>query len=610
VAICFIRANIISRSGGKSATAAAAYRSGEKIVDRATDKTHDYTKKEGINHSEILTPIAATDPNQWLTDRAELWNRVETTEKRSDAQLAREMIIAIPRELAQPDQIALIREYVQSSYVDRGMIADINLHHLDGDNPHAHVMLTMRELKIDEQGVVSFGNKDRSWNDKKLLETQIKEWSDITNQYLERAGYDTRIDSRSYEEQNIPRIPQIHLGKNVTAMRRQGIPTERGDLYDQIDRANEDIRQNLEKIYQAEGAIRDRGNAETTRPQREVNEPKSQEPSPDFERTRSDLESLTNRLQRNDSSQRERRNQPGADSRTNRENRTDRAQPNRDLGTDSNDRAASNLRPEDTQNRQYPNLDQTRPTEQTDSSNPDFAAIQAGFIELSNQTRDRRTDPERSSERKYPPSVNRIRNTTNRGSHNVVNSQHQEHPNRTDSTGTSINPTTSTSTERNRQSRSKTPAEKAAKIDINITNQLAYQQIYQAQIQSIKESIIAAFENDLYYSSEVKFGEFDLNLIDRIAQHQLEKIGHINPDKPKLIDNKSDHQREVEDRLLEKLSNDPSLIKIKDGLINLEFDIEDEMKNTRAYQTRKSEDTIIVAKNKKVSRDSDYGMSM
>jgi ATP-dependent exoDNAse (exonuclease V) alpha subunit len=148
VAICFVRAKVIGRSGGRSATAAAAYRSGEKIVDRATNKTHDYTKKQGIDYSEILTPIAATAQNEWLTDRSELWNRVEATEKRYDAQLAREMIIAIPRELERSDQINLVREHVQTSYVDRGMIADINLHHLDGDNPHAHVMLTMRKLQI------------------------------------------------------------------------------------------------------------------------------------------------------------------------------------------------------------------------------------------------------------------------------------------------------------------------------------------------------------------------------------------------------------------------------------------------------------------------------
>jgi hypothetical protein len=464
VAICFVRAKVVSRGGGGSATAAAAYRSGEKIKDEATGKTHDYTKKQGVDHSEILTPIAATDRNEWLTNRSALWNRVEASEKRYDAQLAREIIIAIPRELDRADQIELVREYVQSSYVDRGTIADINIHHLDGDNPHAHVMLTMRELTTDEQGTVSFGNKNRTWNDKKLLKTQVQEWEVLANQYLQRAGQNIRIDSRSYAEQGIERIPQIHLGKNVTAMRRQGIPTERGDRYDQIDRANENIRQNLEEIYQAESTIRDLGNAETSSQQSEINEPRPQEPSSNFERTRSDLEDLARRPQEHDSSQRERRNQPGADSRTNRADRTDRNQPDRDLGTDSGNRAVSNLHPEDTQNRPNPDLDQTRPTEQTDSSNPDFAAIQAGFIELSNQVRVPGADAEHSPEGEHPPGVSRIRHTTDRRSHNVVGSQQQKHPQRTDSTGTSIDPAISNPTEGGRGGRSKTQKTESQKI--------------------------------------------------------------------------------------------------------------------------------------------------
>jgi hypothetical protein len=449
VAICFVRAKVVSRGGGGSAAAAAAYRSGEKIKDEATGKIHDYTKKQGVDHSEIFSPITATTNNEWLTDRSALWNRVEASEKRYDAQLAREMIIAIPRELAQPDQIELVREYVQTTFVDRGMIADINIHHLDGTNPHAHVMLTMRELKIDEQGIVSFGNKDRTWNDKKLLETQIKEWEVVANQYLDRAGIDTRIDSRSYAEQGISRIPQIHLGKNVTAMRRQGIPTERGDLYDQIDKANEDIRAQLETIYQAEGAIRDLGNAEVNSPQQEVNDQprsRSQEPSPDFGRTRGDLEDLIKRPQEHDSSQRERRDQPGADSKPNREDRTDRNQPDRDRRTDSGNRAVGDLHPEDTQNRPKPDLERTTPIEQTSGSNPDFAAIQAGLIELSNQTRSRRTDPERSSEGEYPPGVTRIRHTAERDSDNVVGSQRQRHPQAAGSAGTQVNPAISNPT--------------------------------------------------------------------------------------------------------------------------------------------------------------------
>jgi hypothetical protein len=466
VAICFVRAKVVSRGGGGSAAAAAAYRSGEKIRDEATGKTHDYTKKQGVDHSEILSPVAATPGNDWLTDRSKLWNRVEASEKRYDAQLAREMIIAIPRELAQPDQIDLVREYVQTTFVDRGMIADINLHHLDGTNPHAHVMLTMRELKIDEQGSVSFGNKDRTWNDKKLLETQIKEWEVVANQYLERAGVDTRIDSRSYEEQGISRIPQIHLGKNVTAMRRQGIPTERGDLYDQIDKANDDIRQNLEKIYQAEGAIRDLGKDETSSQQREVNDqprPQSQEPSPDFGRTRSDLEDLARRPQRHDPIQTERRNQPGASSRPDREDRTDRNQPDRDFRPDSGNRAVSDLHPEDTQNRLKPDLERTTPLEQTDSSNPDFAAIQAGFIELSNQVRERAVEPAASHQGLDSDwGINIF--DANVSSNSLDASQHQQQTRGANPAGTSSDPAISNPTEGGRGGSSKTQKTESQKV--------------------------------------------------------------------------------------------------------------------------------------------------
>lgn len=548
MAICFVRAKVVSRSGGGSAAAAAAYRSGEKIRDEATGKTHDYTKKQGVDHSEILSPIAATDRNDWLTNRSALWNRVEASEKRYDAQLAREMIIAIPRELAQLDQIELVREYVQTTFVDQGMIADINLHHLDGTNPHAHVMLTMRELKIDEQGVVSFGNKDRTWNDKKLLETQIKEWSDITNQYLERAGYDLRIDSRSYAEQGISRIPQIHLGKNVTAMRRQGIPTERGDLYDQIDRANQDIRQNLEKIYQAEGAIRDLGNAETSRPQREVNDkfkPHTQEPSPDFERTRSDLEDLARRPQRHDPIQTERRNQPGANSRPNREDRTDRSQPHRDLGADHRHRAVGDLHPEDTQNRPNPDLDQTRPTGAAGGSNPDFAAIQAGLIELSNQVRERAVEPAASHQGLDSDwSIDIF--DDNVSSNNLDASQHQRHPQRTDSTGASIDPAISNPTEGGRGGSSKNQKTESQKIKPLTKPQLTIRP------RTNRDVTPTAGELRETYRKKSTFG-------DKIGLAEIEKVGlelnrvyqQIYPDREKAPDDFKHPDVWIDGKLLE-----------------------------------------------------------
>ena len=252
MAIYHHSASVVKRSSGKSAVAGAAYRSGEKIIDQRTGITHDYTKKTGVDHSEIITPHMPTVTPNWLLDRAQLWNRVEAFEKRPDSQLAREINIAIPTELDRPTQIALVHEYVKTNYIDRGMVADVNFHDLESNNPHAHIMLTMRDL-IVTNGQVEFGNKNRDWNSKDLLIEQRQSWETLANQYLAAAGHEhIRIDCRSLVEQGIKRIPQIHLGTDVNAMRKKGIPTERGNLYDQIDRANAEIKARLEEAYQLE----------------------------------------------------------------------------------------------------------------------------------------------------------------------------------------------------------------------------------------------------------------------------------------------------------------------------------------------------------------------
>lgn len=246
--------SVVKRSAGKSAVAAAAYRSGDKLKDERTGLTHDYTRKSGVDKSVILTPVK-TD---WIADRAKLWNKVEAAEKRSDAQLAREITVAIPRELSKDKQINLVCEYIQANYVDLGMIADINFHHLDGDNPHAHIMLTMRDLKIDERGDVSFGNKNRDWNHKDLLIKNREDWAKVANRYLIEAGYpDIQIDHRSNAERGIETIPQIHLGAEAAAMRSKGVRSELGDEYDRIEIVNTNIRQKLEQIYESESATRD-----------------------------------------------------------------------------------------------------------------------------------------------------------------------------------------------------------------------------------------------------------------------------------------------------------------------------------------------------------------
>ena len=249
--------SVIKRSAGKSSIAAAAYRAGEKLKDERTGLTHDYTRKTGVDYSVVLSPVAA----DWMVDRERLWNRVEAAEKRGDAQLAREITVAIPIELDRASKIELVLEYVQKNYVDRGMIADINFHHLNGENPHAHIMVTMRDLKIDEKGDISFGKKNREWNDWKDAASFIKNreyWAKIANQYLINAGYpDAQIDHRSNADREIETIPQIHLGAKTAATRKKGIASERSKEYDRIEIANISIREKLQQIYESESATRD-----------------------------------------------------------------------------------------------------------------------------------------------------------------------------------------------------------------------------------------------------------------------------------------------------------------------------------------------------------------
>ena len=161
MAIYHLSASIVKRSAGRSVVAAAAYRAGSKIEDLTTGIVHDYTRKQGVDHSEILIPVSINAiGNEWLLDHEQLWNKVEEIEKRKDAQLSREITIAIPVELDRASQIELVREYVRSNYVAAGMVADINLHHLNGDNPHGHILLTMRNLQTSPAGVVEFGLKN------------------------------------------------------------------------------------------------------------------------------------------------------------------------------------------------------------------------------------------------------------------------------------------------------------------------------------------------------------------------------------------------------------------------------------------------------------------
>ena len=258
MAIYHLSIKIISRGKGKSAVAAASYRSGEKIKNKYDGIVHDFTRKGGIAHTEILLPRNAP---QEFASRSVLWNSVEKIEKSKNSQLAREIEIALPKELSREKQIELVRKYVKENFVKVGMCADVALHDKNDGNPHAHILLTMRPLNEDktwgakskkeyildkngEKIKLKNGNyKTRKinttdWNEQEKAEEWRKAWADITNKYLEENSIQEKVDHRSYQRQGIEQIPTIPLGVSATQMEKKGIATDRGNINREIRKQN------------------------------------------------------------------------------------------------------------------------------------------------------------------------------------------------------------------------------------------------------------------------------------------------------------------------------------------------------------------------------------
>lgn len=225
---------IIKRSAGRSVVAASAYRAGERLHDERQSLTHDYRNRGGVEHKELLFP---TDAPEWTNGigREVLWNTVEEGEKRKDAQTARELRIMIPRELAPAARITLVRDYLAHSFVAKGMVADVCWHNniaSDGqEQPHAHVLLTMRPLCAEGFGLKSrhdwvpdptgrthddgrpvmvVSNKE-SWNSPDYFEHCREDWENIANAALQQAGSEARIDRRSLLERGLSRLPEPAL---------------------------------------------------------------------------------------------------------------------------------------------------------------------------------------------------------------------------------------------------------------------------------------------------------------------------------------------------------------------------------------------------------------
>ena len=234
MAIYHFSAKVISRANGSSAVASAAYRAAERLHDDRIGRDHDFTNKAGVVHSEILLPEGAPER---LNDRATLWNEVEAEEKRKDAQLAREVEFSIPREMNQKQGIQLARNFVEKQFVKRGMVADMNVHWDMGKDgspkPHAHVMLSMREV-----GTEGFGQKVRDWNSTALLQEWREAWADHVNERLAELDIDARIDHRTLEAQGIDLEPQHKIGPAASRLPEQGLEAERVEDHARIAREN------------------------------------------------------------------------------------------------------------------------------------------------------------------------------------------------------------------------------------------------------------------------------------------------------------------------------------------------------------------------------------
>ena len=278
----------IKRSAGRSATAAAAYRVGERIECQREGRIHDYTRKQGIEETFILTPNDAPD---WATDRSKLWNEVEASETRRNSVTAREWELALPSEISAEDRSQITRDFAQELVGRYGVAVDVAIHspHREGDqrNHHAHILTSTRRLEPE-----GFTAKTRVLDSAKTGGVEIEQmrgvWADLQNRALERAGEAERVDHRSLEAQReaalergdeltadeLDRDPELKLGPAANSMERREkaaaaregreyVPvTERGAVVHaarQARAAFRELRERLEIARETYGAERDAG---------------------------------------------------------------------------------------------------------------------------------------------------------------------------------------------------------------------------------------------------------------------------------------------------------------------------------------------------------------
>ncbi len=219
MAIYHLSVKTISRSAGRSATAAAAYRAGVEILDTRTGEVHDYRRKGGVVHSELVLPLDAPD---WARDRAALWNAAEVAEVRKNSTVAREFEIALPSELSGEARRALAVDFAKEIVGRHGCAVDVAIHEpgREGDsrNHHAHLLLTTRRLGQD-----GFTDKTRELDQRQSGEVDYwrSRYAELQNERLMEAGLSVRVDHRSLKAQGVDREPTKHLGPSATGYERR-----------------------------------------------------------------------------------------------------------------------------------------------------------------------------------------------------------------------------------------------------------------------------------------------------------------------------------------------------------------------------------------------------
>lgn len=227
----------IQRSAGRSAVAAAAYRSGQALVDERLAMEFDFAGKGGVEFSEILVPASA--PAAFL-DRQTLWNAAEKREARKDAVPAREILLALPHELDFEQRRALVRAFVAEHLTGQGMIADVAMHlpGLEGDqrNFHAHILVTTRRV-----GPAGFGAKEPAWRTPQQVRDWRAGWAKIQNEHLRRhlGPGAPQVSHLSLAEQGVDRAPTEHLGPAATALERRDRRTDLGERNRDVRARNE-----------------------------------------------------------------------------------------------------------------------------------------------------------------------------------------------------------------------------------------------------------------------------------------------------------------------------------------------------------------------------------